>query len=187
MDVKTISMDKVDAEKKLDEYSKITNKEEKYLKQLRNAYSFLKDGKKLVDIYDVFKNCGTKGGLPKFAIARADRKTGLFLKRRNGAGSFGHYAGRWRNFCSDVVLPKGTFRYVTKKTEHFKTKTPIIPLEIKTKKLKDLWVLWEVEDWEKIAVPPADPILLVRISKNLFAIIASWDLTPLERAIVRGR
>jgi hypothetical protein len=44
--------------------------------------------------------------------------------------------------------------------------------------------LWEVESWTMI--PPRDPALLRHIRGDLWAVIATWDLTDLERAVLRG-
>lgn len=44
---------------------------------------------------------------------------------------------------------------------------------------------WEVEKWKP--VPPRDPILVKRLTPNLFGVLATWNLTELERAIIRGR
>jgi hypothetical protein len=46
------------------------------------------------------------------------------------------------------------------------------------------FVLWEVESWA--AAPPVDPMLLKPIGGDLYAVVAQWDLTELERAILRG-
>jgi len=45
-------------------------------------------------------------------------------------------------------------------------------------------VLWEAE-WERVA--PADPALLKHIGGDLYAVLAVWDLTELERAVLAGR
>ncbi|MEM3580897.1 MAG: hypothetical protein QXQ64_06505 [Candidatus Bathyarchaeia archaeon] len=42
-----------------------------------------------------------------------------------------------------------------------------------------------MEKWEP--VPPRDPILVKQLTPNLFGVLATWDLTPLEKAIIRGR
>jgi hypothetical protein len=59
----------------------------------------------------------------------------------------------------------------------------LLPPSIKPSEasLKHYHILWEAE-WEN--APPVDPYLLRRISANLFVVIASWDLTPLERAVM---
>lgn len=45
--------------------------------------------------------------------------------------------------------------------------------------------LLNVEKWKP--VPPRDPILVKRLTPNLFGVLATWDLTKLERAVIRGR
>jgi hypothetical protein len=42
------------------------------------------------------------------------------------------------------------------------------------------------EGYEQARRAIADPILLQRLSKNLFVVIAAWNTTPLERSILRG-
>lgn len=68
---------------------------------------------------------------------------------------------------------------------------PITPPDVKAgHDLSRRFVLWEVDAWadEAIrAVPDRDPYLLERIADDLFAVVAEWDLTPLEQAIMRDR
>jgi len=170
-------------------------KDAKYLKQMKKMYQLLYKGKKVIDIFDVMQKAGIKKGLPKLAIAKAERKTIIFRKRKEGAGVFG-FMGRRNNwgtssFTSQVVLPKKTFRFKGKKPATrtaSEAKVPIIPARLIPKgSLKSYYILWEVENWKQTTIAPKDPFLLKRISRNLFAIMSAWDLTPLERALVRGR
>jgi hypothetical protein len=46
------------------------------------------------------------------------------------------------------------------------------------------FVLWEVESWD--FAPPIGPMLLRPIGGNLYAVIAQWDLTDIERMIIAG-
>jgi len=51
-------------------------------------------------------------------------------------------------------------------------------------------ILWEVEQWHDRAHgarPDYDPLLLKRLHGDLCAVVAAWDLTPVERAIMAGR
>ena len=43
-------------------------------------------------------------------------------------------------------------------------------------------ILWEVEKWE--LTPPRDPALLRWIGGDLWEVVATWDLTQLERAVL---
>ena len=46
-------------------------------------------------------------------------------------------------------------------------------------------ILWEVEQWDP--TPPVDPALVRHIRGDLWAVIAMWDLTELERAVLAAR
>lgn len=56
------------------------------------------------------------------------------------------------------------------------------PLGVAVTPLVD--ILWEAE-WQ--AVPPKDPALLRHLGGDLYAVVAVWDLTELERAVLGGR
>lgn len=36
-------------------------------------------------------------------------------------------------------------------------------------------------------IPPGDPALLKHMGGDLYAILAVWDLSPLERAVLAGK
>jgi hypothetical protein len=183
MEVKNIEITKQEAEAKLQEFDQVMSKEG-YIKHLKKSYEWLAKGHQIIDIYTVMKESGTKGGLPKLAIAPVKEKY-VWLNTR---GNFGKYSqtGVWSLF---IKLPNKTFRYLKSlRGERYRTKVPIVPPKhIPKEGLKNYWILWEVENWEQVEIPPGDPILLKRISKNLFVVLAVWDLTPLEQSIVRGR
>jgi hypothetical protein len=66
---------------------------------------------------------------------------------------------------------------------------PIIPPRYRParSRLPRLHILWEVPAWTLVA--PIDPALLRHLRGDLWAVLATWDLTPLERAVLsqRGR
>lgn len=64
---------------------------------------------------------------------------------------------------------------------------PLIPprLRPKPRRLKHCHVLWEVESWTR--QPPRDPALIKHIRGDLWAVLAIWDLTPLERLVLAQR
>lgn len=69
---------------------------------------------------------------------------------------------------------------------------PMVPLDVRpaTGRLADMFVLWEVEQWADRRIgakPDIDPYLLKHVGGSLYAVLAEWDLTPLERAIMKGR
>lgn len=50
-------------------------------------------------------------------------------------------------------------------------------------------ILWEVEEWARAAAPrpPGDPMLLRRLTGDLYSVEAVWDLTPLEQLVLGAR
>lgn len=67
------------------------------------------------------------------------------------------------------------------------TVVPLIPPRFRPRRrrLHGVHVLWEVERWD--STPPVDPALLRHIRGDLWAVLAMWDLTELERAVLAGR
>ena len=44
-------------------------------------------------------------------------------------------------------------------------------------------LLWEPR-WERRPRPPGDPALLKHLAGPLYAVLATWDLTPVEQAVL---
>lgn len=181
-------------------------RKEEIRKDLMAVYGHLKHGKKIIDIYESFKKTGlNKEGDPKLAICRADAKQCYCLKIEDGSAIFSmERPDRWQRTPiktrGDIKLPSQTFQWQPEdaarpigsyniKRQTIQCLVPIIPAKILVNQvkilLKNYHILWEVEEWKPI--PPKDPILLKRLTNNLFGILATWELTPLERAVIRGR
>jgi hypothetical protein len=71
-----------------------------------------------------------------------------------------------------------------------KATVPIIPPEHRptTGALGDYSILWEVEKWEALPRPqraPGDPMLLKPLGQSgLYAVMAHWDLTEVEKMVL---
>lgn len=179
-------------------------RKEGYLQDMKKMYYHLAHGRKVLDIYAVMQKHGLNSkGQPKLAICRADAKTCTFEyigSDLDGRGTFSQLSSSWRADWKRVALAPHTFKYNLRwgrwdaEGRNFispptilRTAVPIVPARLLPKgSLHNYYVLWEVDKWIANR-PPSDPILLKRISANLFAVLAVWDLTPLEKAIVRGR
>jgi hypothetical protein len=199
MDVKTISMSENEAEDIYKQYLEVVKtRKEKYLKDLKKVYHALKNGKKVIDIYEAFKKTGVKeDGNPKLAIAQAHLGIVQFDKEVGGGGIFGE-ASNWRKErVIDVRLPGNTFDWKTsegKMAERWteisnptiRTNVPLIPAHLLPEgKLENYYILWEVDEWKTIA-KAVDPFLLKRINANTFIVLAEWDLTEVEQIVMRG-
>ncbi len=175
----------------------LRTRKDKFLKVMKDAHYQMKEGRELIDIYEVMKKFGlSEKNEPVFAIARADIPEVYFEKKDEGTGIFQMEEGWNRSgWKTDVHLPQKIFEIHWDregnsewqiKDKLIKTKVPIIPVElIPEGALSNYYILWEVTDWELLP-PPKDPILLKRISENLFAVLGCWDVTELERSVMRG-
>ncbi len=61
---------------------------------------------------------------------------------------------------------------------------PLIPPALRpSTDFRNFHILWEAE-WQRVA--PKDPALLKHVGGHLYAVLATWDLTELERAVLGG-
>jgi hypothetical protein len=182
---------------------KRTKGKEPLYTDLKKMYWQIMHGKVLCDITEVIKAGGVHENFhPKLAVARADAKKVLCRYDRTGNCRFRTDASnRWRDqgFASDVnvflpEIPREKLRTINPFSQQpvhdsrfdLEAPVPLIPPQHRPDKLTDEhYILWEVDEWRM--VPPTDPYLLRRITKNIFAVEAQWDLTPLEKAAMAGR
>lgn len=184
MNVETIEVLPQVAVQKLTEYRSLTARQRTVEDDaLERMYAMLRKGGKVLDAAAAIRSAGlNEQGHPKLAIVRSDwpRVTcysnaesmwfqGVSTDEPwNRSAEFRVRMGRGFHFPSRVFSP-----------------VPHIPADIRPKDaLKNYYTLFEVEKWEQY---PLDPILLKRIPKTtLFVVVAEWDLTPLEAAILAG-
>jgi len=213
MDIEKIQMPKERAKAEWKLYNDLVKKKhEKYLTEMKNCMYQLSQGKALIDINKVMEKAGvTKNYEPKLAIARADWKEVYFRKKDSGRGFFAGSQREWYSRTGgDIDLPPETFvQWLRGKTDinlkdgrvgkmdntsewaipkpNIKTKVPIIPAQLMPDgDLKNYYILWEVDKWEELPKQD-DPLLLKRITENLFVILSAWEVTPLEQSIISGR
>ena len=186
MNVPTISMPKYEARARI----------EKYLKAQRDGVVFTRSdkaellmyrrlarGHSILNLWDALR----VGGLddqnrPRLAISRADAAhcfgstwmSGFIYTRRQNAYAACH---------GGTVIPPAVWDF--SRLHHnwwtLRATVPNIPISIRPRKRLDhYWILFEAA-WSDVT---RDPILLRRIlpGKPLFAVLAAWDLTEVERA-----
>ena len=161
MDITTISMPEDEAEEIYKQYLEVVKtRKEKYLDDLKKVYHALKEGKKVIDIYEAFKKTGIKeDGNPKLAISPANERQVMFHKENQGAGLFTEQS-RWINEkVIDVRLPgqtfpewptgkEGTNSWVSILNEDIVTNVPLVPAHLMPEgKLENYYILWEVKGW----------------------------------------
>ena len=84
-------------------------------------------------------------------------------------------------------FPIGTLQEDKRNSEyqHFKAIVPTVPPRFRpSASLSNYHILFEAE-WDMIA--PRDPALLKHIGGDLYAVLAVWDLTEVERAVLQQR
>jgi len=197
-EIPKIKMPKEQAKEAWKKYCEVLKKrKESFLKTMKQAHYQMKEGRELIDVYKVMKGAGlNENNEPKLALARADLKEVVFEKKDEGSGTFDMSSNYgWRD---NVALPQNTFKVHWERQEgqpdttwwikdkRIKTKVPIVPIELLPEgDLSNYYILWEANEWEELP-ETKDPLLLKRISENLFAILGSWDLTELEQSIISG-
>lgn len=211
MDIEKIQMPKEKAKIEWKAYNTLLKKKhEKYLEDMKKCMYQLSQGKALIDINKVMEKAGvTKNYQPKMAIARADWTEVIFHKKDSGRGFFSEGNNNWYiKSNGDIDMPPETFIHWLREkdditmadksirkadsrwkiqTPEIKTKVPIIPIHLMPEgKLSEYYILWEVEKWEDLPKQD-DPLLLKRITENLFVILGAWDVTELEQSIISGR
>lgn len=161
-------------------------------RQLLRGYRALARGRRLIDLTQAFTAAGTfepdertRDRLPKLAICEADAVRCV-------------YSTRHRIFCADRamdirgggVIGRGWVRdpltYTASSWRSYEAVVPSVPAALRPANgLAGYHVLWEVDSWAAID-PPRDPALLKWIGGGLWAVLAVWDLTELERAVLKG-
>lgn len=161
--------------------------------QLLLAYkALLKAGTRLIHLPNVIREGGwTKSWLPKLAIARANAKQVTFF---TSGGRPYFEAGPWEHKQNNVVkttpsiFPAEVTNETWRKNNNHPLKAvalvPAVPPQLRPDDLSQYHILWEAE-WTFQA--PGDPILLSKVNDDMYAIVAQWDLTPLEQRILESR
>jgi hypothetical protein len=204
MNVTPIKMNKADALTAFREYQAAVRADRPNVRKvwktedvaLMQAYKHLARGTTVLDLQAAMTQAGSKLfegcpiPLPCLAIVPSDAPECHVSLDREGGARFA--TARWVTARrKSVRFPAGTFPIAIdlpvfwRHNEH-STMTPIIPPALRPKhNLANYRTLWEVEQWK--AEPPKDPMLLKPLGGMLYAVLAVWDLTEMERAVLRGR
>jgi hypothetical protein len=158
------------------------------LAAIRRGYRALAKGQTLVHLHDVMREAGLDiAGRPRLAICRADFRFCfvdhhwnygvVFWGANNKEASFNRRAKRSRVEVPHIVFPR-------RLEKRHRDVVPIIPPTVRPRgNLSRYHVLWEAQ-WEAV---PVDPLLLRHLGGPLYAVLAEWELTALERAVLGER
>jgi hypothetical protein len=164
-------------------------------KALALAYHALMRGRKVIDIGLSIADAGTDAAFrPRLAVARADW-TRVFSRRDDdGKFRFTSRSSNWgRRPHGEVAVrigetPRWSSAVVGGVLGEGQAQVPSIPPQFRpVDALSNYHVLFEAE-W--LRVPPVDPMLLQRVGgaeSPFFVVLAAWDLSPLEQAVLRTK
>jgi len=151
-----------------------------HYRRMRDVLREIKNGKKIICLSESIMAGGLNDkGEPRLAIARLSWEFCRCVRYQNGRIYFtGHR--RWRNRPISIT---GNL-FPGQKDSDLQTVIPPIPPHLLPKSKDRYYILWEVEDWSEV---PRDPFLLRRIPRtDYYVIVAAWNLTKLERQIIKG-
>lgn len=195
MNVTTIRMERAQAREKLKAFRREAHKRaDAEYEAARIGYEALADGIPLIRLTQAFAEAGwDEAGNPRLAIARSDRRRVRYRVEWQNARrvlSFDASSG-WgarggptlqRSVPLSVMPPRPAN---APNSPNLGAIVPMIPADVRPGgRAKNWFTLFEAM-WEP--VPPVDPILLQHLGGDLYAVLAEWDLTELERAIIAGR
>lgn len=194
MDIQTIKpLERIEARKAVAAYRRALR--EGRHEQLRRedeailrGYREIAAGRPVIAIREAIRAGGEFSNLlPKLAIARADEQRVEVRRFQDGrvefAGDFIHPAR------SLIALPSRTLSTVGLErwraigyTRRGEAIVPTIPPELRPNAaLERYWILFEAE-WRNVA--PRDPALLRPLGGGLYAVVATWDLSEIERLVL---
>jgi hypothetical protein len=166
---------------------------------LMETYRALSLGKRIINLRQTLTTAGVDEKFrPLLAVGRADWTTCFFNASHHDRTWFSSSPIQWQkpNKREAISFPHGTFPRETwdwRRRQELKIETslqakaivPSIPAPLRPALSLDKYhILWEAV-WEP--VPPVDPFLLKHVAGDHYAIVAQWDLTPLERSVLAGR
>lgn len=145
---------------------------------------------------------GYVAGLPRLAVATASHQFVWVERSDNGAVRF--LPGHWRDISSqrrkdvfrmpaqtlpdDIPRPSRDRNFRFSWSGDYRAMVPVVPPALRPAHSLDGYAtLFEVEEWAPDPDAPRDPALLKHIGGDLYAVVATWDLTELERAVLQGR
>jgi hypothetical protein len=214
MELNTIEMARPAARVKFLEYRQAVRR--RHIEEdaeIMRGYRALASGRRLIELSRTLRAGGvtTRNGgtswtrnvryvLPRLAIARATEPK-VYIR---GIGRDGGMTFFWNDLLNpmatakNIRLPEGTWDlrevedvadiHQASSDSLWEAQVPHVPPSLRPERgLAGYHILWEAT-WHQLHPRPArDPALLKHIGGDLYAVVAIWDLTDLERAVLAGR
>lgn len=197
MQLATIDMDRHEARTAYLAYrDEIRQRHDTELAQIAAGYRAIARGHQVIDLVATIRAAGTKtissdrgpAAVPALAVMRADQPWCFYRSSWSPQTSPGfrfHHTRREPagNAVRNVArFPAGTLPVTPNVAA--RAMVPIVPPALRPAgDLGRFHILWEA-DWEAV---PVDPALLRHLAGDLYAVLATWDLTEIERTVLAGR
>ena len=151
---------------------------------IAKAFRAIAKRQKVIDLHESMRLAGVDAeGRPMLAITRADSsRCQGFVNKHQPYVTFRSNAGRY--WLNEIHVPNSFFGGELKEFDA-RAITPIIPPIYRPAQasLRNYWILFEAS-WMNVT---KDPMLLQHLGGALYRVVAQWDLTPIERAVLKGR
>jgi hypothetical protein len=196
VNVATIEIEQEKAKEYLASYTEAvrTKRHEERLAEdemMVQAFKAAAKGQQLIHLTDTIRNGGVDdNGLPRLAICRAHAEWVYIERERDGRVVFAETPNPAHNARFSVrqlqpgTLPEGPWVHWW---DRWRAMVPNVPPHLRPKfQFHNYHVLWEAE-WGRAPRPPSDPYLLKHVGGDLYAVLAAWDLTEVERAVLAHR
>jgi hypothetical protein len=198
MDVQTVTMDPEDAAQAFKEYRAAFMAERNRIDgELMRGYKALAEGKTVISLVDAIQRGGVDDlGRPRLAIARADERRIEMQIMSGGEVTYDpdhrsriNADDRLFSFPTDTMphphLDEGTSAWQAPWSGWWMASLPFIPPKYRPPlKLDNYHLLWEAEWRRAVGRQRLDPMLLRRLGGDLFAVVAAWDLTEVEKLVL---
>jgi len=189
MNVDTLVISQNEAIEKLEQYQRIAlKKRTREDQKLLALYDQVAGGARVLNLTAAFRQTGLNDfKQPRLAISRADWPQ-VFCQAWSLPGlpgygvKFSDVTG-WRNHVRDITVALNVpYSCIFERT--IVSPVPHIPPSARPRfGLHNYHILFEVKQW---SVYPVDPFLMKRISGMLFAVLAEWELSPLEASLLES-
>lgn len=149
--------------------------------EIAAIYKRIAQGKTVIRALESIRSAGLGAdGCPKLAISRADMPL-CYWRPTSNKCTFGERYGRSRSRKTIAMDWPG----LQSPKWEAEAVVPLIPVHLRPRRgIENYHILWEAE-WTKRY--PVDPYLLRRFGGDAWLVVAAWDLTDVERAVMAGR
>jgi hypothetical protein len=193
METQAIELTREKARELWRDYRKHQNWSAPIDREVMHAYQAVAQGKVVIQAIASIATAGLgEDGFPKLALVRADATKCWVRMWQDGSATF---AARERAIFdakqvrNRITLPADSFPRLAPFSNARNQATsivPLVPIPLRPKRgMANYHILYEAL-WRP--EPPTDPMLLRRVGDgDLWVVVAAWDLTPIERAVMAAR